>query len=494
MKTSKWLCIVLIYNIKDQQTITSESITVDKNLWIGSLKYTPLLAANIRLLFVVVQRNKVDHSIIETLILEKKDHENAYDRIDHNLSDNLILVDYNATVELFSFINSRYSAERKIMITLGHGSVFGMNYFDLYLPTGIKKSLLNHTTDIRQLDNFFSGIGEDKIENGYLKAIDKIDHKAGFELISSRQLISGNGDSKKYQLSNKELSQALKAFSKIEGGKHIDILVINNCFMQNIFAQYDYCDAVEYYVAPISGISYPGYNFLEILKNINDNPDVSIEKTAISFVSKEMIENHALYKKPRDNDFSKTAIDNRWFLQCVKLDDAMFANFKQQFASYINELYRIAKASRIMRLFVLDAFYSCYKYSEKSLPNLDLVDFRSFVFSLQDLVVRGNHGRIQEIDELLQFSKEILETITQLKFENYCGKDFLVDWENFNDKYLAATKQEAVSKIGLGFYLSKNLPDDSPLCEMLHTDNPFKPALIEQTNYFDFLKLMADDL
>ena len=147
-----------------------------------------------------------------------------------------------------------------------------------------------------------------------------------------------------------------------------------------------------------------------------------------------------------------------------------------------------------MRLFVSDTFYNCYKYSKKLFPNLDLIDFRTFAFSLQDLVVRGNHGRIQEIDELLQFSKEILETITQLKFENYCGKDFLVDQENFNDKYLAATKQEAVSKIGLGFYLFRNLPDNSPLCQMLHTDNPFKPALIEQTNYLNFLKLMADDV
>lgn len=494
MKTSKWLCVVLIYNIEEQPTIASESIAVDKNLWIGSLKYTPLLAANIRLIFVVVQRNKVDRTIIETLILEKKDHENAYDRIDHNLSDNLILVDYNATIELFSFINSQYSAERKILITLGHGSVFGMNCFDLYLPNAIKKSLLNNTTSIKELDNFFSGIGADKIENGYLKAVNKINYRSGFQFKSSKQLIKVDGDSKKYQLSNKELSQALKAFTKTEGGKHIDILVINNCFMQNIFAQYDYCDAVEYYVAPISGISYPGYNFLEILKNINDNPDGNTEKIASSFVSKEVIENHALYKRPLDNDFSKTAIDHRWFLQCIKLDDGLFATFKQQFASYINELYRIAKDSRAMRLFVLDTFYNCYKYSEKSLPNLDLIDFQTFVFSLQDLIVRGNHGRIPEVDKLLQSSKDILETIEQLEFKNYCGKDFLVDWENFNDKYLAATKQEAVSKIGLGFYLSRNLPDDSPLCQMLHSDNPFKPALIVQTNYLDFLKLMANDV
>ena len=147
-----------------------------------------------------------------------------------------------------------------------------------------------------------------------------------------------------------------------------------------------------------------------------------------------------------------------------------------------------------MRLFVSDTFYNCYKYSKKLFPNLDLIDFRTFAFSLQDIVVRGDNDRIPEVDKLLQFSKDILETIEQLEFKNYCGKDFLVDWENFNDKYLAATKQEAVSKIGLGFYLSENLPDDSPLCRMLHTDNPFKPALIEETNYLDFLKLMADGL
>ena len=68
-----------------------------------------------------------------------------------------------------------------------------------------------------------------------------------------------------------------------------------------------------------------------------------------------------------------------------------------------------------MRLFVLDASYNCYKYSEKSFPNLDLIDFRTFVFSLQDLVIRGNHCRIKEVDELLQFSKDILETIALWK-------------------------------------------------------------------------------
>ena len=494
MKTSKWLCIVLIYNIEEEHTITAERTALDKNLWIGSLKYVPLLAANLRLLFVVVQRNKLDRSTVETVIYEKKDHANAYDRIEHSLNDKLILVDYHATVALFSFINSRYSAERRIMITLGHGSVFSINYLQLNLPKAIKKSLHNNTTSIEDLNIFFNEIGQDKIANGYLKALDQIDQSTGFKLLTTKQVISADGESAQYQLSNKELSHALKAFSKNEGKKHIDILVINNCFMQNIFAQYDFCDAVAYYIAPISGISYPGYNFLQILKTINENPDVKTEKIANAFVSKEVIENHVLYKYPRNNDFSKLAIDNRWFLQCIKLDEKLYATFKLQFARYINELYRIAKEYRTMRLFVSDTFYSCYKYSEKSFPNLDLIDFRSFVFSLQDYIERGNDGRIEEVDEFLKFSKDILVTLALFEFENYCGKDFLVDWENFNDKYLAETKQEAICKIGLGFYLSKDLPDDSPLCKMLHTDNPFKPALIEETYYFDFLKLMADEL
>ncbi len=69
-------------------------------------------------------------------------------------------------------------------------------------------------------------------------------------------------------LRNDELSEVIKHWMN---GKHVSVLLMMNCWMMNLHTMFALRDCVDYLVAPVGDISYPGYNYREILEFIYRN-------------------------------------------------------------------------------------------------------------------------------------------------------------------------------------------------------------------------------
>ena len=168
--------------------------------------------------------------------------------------------------DLFKNISAQFTAPRKLIFTYGHGSVFGIfaqtqtiaavdNLFN-----SIKRKGLHRISLAREIATIFKAKALSKLQVG--------EHYIGYEndYITQTDL---DADTNRL-LSNEELAQAIKAsFGKI------DILIMNNCLMQNVYAQTAFKDAVGYLIAPQSGITYPGFDLQNIFTSFAPTPDIS---------------------------------------------------------------------------------------------------------------------------------------------------------------------------------------------------------------------------
>lgn len=206
---------------------------------------------------------------------------------------NMNITEFKDLNDLFIKVSSRFNCPRKLVFTYGHGSVFGLFAQTKIPPFVVEKtnaaknltaesiSFLKADTEILQPgDDVNKGLPRDYLgyENDYISYSDILNDKNNL-------------------LSNEELSDAIKnSFGKI------DILIMNNCLMQNIYAQAAFKDTVNYLIAPQTGITYPGFDLQTVF-------DAFTPAAANMDISKQIIESFRSSTEPVTKSYVIVAFD-----------------------------------------------------------------------------------------------------------------------------------------------------------------------------------------
>ena len=214
---------------------------------------------------------------------------------------------------LFNELKDKYSSDKVMVFTYGHGSVFGIFTYD-------PDTIVSHYYRVpgRSIPTYNDAVFPNPFYSLEHKEIDseskKNEHKLRFteteDLITLidqptslfQEIIetdTGNpiediniGVSRLPDpaetlpertfkiISNEDLAYAItNSFGKV------DFIVLNNCVMQNVYSQFALQDVTDYLIAPQTGVTNPGLNMRQIVKIIkyadkNDTND-SIAKKII---------------------------------------------------------------------------------------------------------------------------------------------------------------------------------------------------------------------
>lgn len=301
MPEHKWLLIFLVYSdITKETEPIPQSASVIKNYWYGY--YANVIHEILIKQVTITEDIKV---VIVNNIKDKRNNPIEFIRITEFAIEKKIIeseIEYDATwnfdkkddfTKLLSAIKDKYSDYQYTAIfTFGHGSAFGIfKNAANQIKNNIKKFQLDSLNNFEKTQ--FLDLSKSVQESiaFYQKNITKAD---GF----TRELNQKNADKKTFFaqietadgnifdiLTNEEFAEAISATFK-----KADILVMDNCLMQNVYAQYAFKDAVDYFIAPLSGIvlideTMIGFNLKEWFSNICDNQkNNSPEKIAHSLI------------------------------------------------------------------------------------------------------------------------------------------------------------------------------------------------------------------
>lgn len=467
--SSKWLVIFLFFSDKYKEDNGKDLSSIEKEIgsWKSSIRNLVLSdESSINIICATTRVSayfKESETHLETKFVVKENNQLLKFRKNSIGIKFAVNVGYITDfAENIRRIDEYYTGENRIVITLGHGSVFGIN---TVLRSVFEKK-------IRDQKRFAD------VRNPKTRESSSTLHKLKFNTTYN------DGT---YYLSNAEMAQTFKDKFKANGKpKPVDILVMSDCFMQNIFSQFDFHEAVDFFVAPISGISFPGYNISAAISNLQSNP--SIKEAADFFVKKQTVESHRLYKLPYMND-----IMDRWFVQSYKLDTNFQLQFKLKFDTLLAEINQIAEDNTLILEFIQTTLRDCYKYSELSLESLDMFDFQVFIKGLKLTLYLKNSGRIND-EVLINLIDDLVMLLSTQKFNYYIGANFLHDKGSFLDSredFNALYDSGDLANIGFGFYLPFSRTSDPKFFEFLKNKN-FSPLLIRNSKYLDLIDKMTN--
>ncbi|WP_315819741.1 clostripain-related cysteine peptidase [Paraflavitalea speifideaquila] len=218
------------------------------------------------------------------------------ENVDFKLSNQRDLEDYFKNKILI-----HYTADKYLLFTWDHSTQFGIFREDAttFIESKAHLEIANENIDrpIPQSKNYsFLVIDNNAIYNQATSSFDAacVMDKYNYHLKEQET----NGESiqegvspvkrgvitkpKHDKLSISELAQAIKwGF----GYKKIDLLIMMNCNMQFFDIGFTLSSAVDYLVAPLSTISFNGYNYKAIFEAINTQPEISPRKLACIAVS-----------------------------------------------------------------------------------------------------------------------------------------------------------------------------------------------------------------
>lgn len=395
------------------------------------------------------------------------------------------------------------SADRHIVITIGHGSIFGINLYsekhDLETKPQINKAFIElssqKTTSRLFPDFLLKKFESNKILAATLLQTRTLVAKIGIaDQVNDIVLKDAKWSTKSFTAEVPELNLTVltvteinEVFSSLLLSKPVDIFVFDNCLMQNIFTQFELSDKVDFLVAAQSGISYPGFNYAGIIKKICDDIEINTKTIAEDFVNKAMIESHAEFSL-----FKKDILE-RWCLNTVDLNKDIYKEIKTHFDNLFENLHQLItnndkKIRWEIRSIVVKVVNQLFGYNKHSLPKVKIIDLNIFLIFLKETVSENNILSVlqkQQLNSLL----DTLSTVTnQIILKPFVNKNFYTPEDNY---YL---DEDHTDKLGLGFLLplrktSERLVDH--LYEKLG-NTPYTPKFLQNSRYFDFVKCLWD--
>lgn len=251
-----------------------------------------------------IKKNRSKKTFATLSILSKKkkgDWLSAVDKLWRRGRPLKILTEAASVKKILLKLKKNFPANKHMIITAGHGSIIGINYYIPKLKPNVNESA--------------QAFIEEKLTGSSFK--------------DSGQLRQPLPEPDPYLLflANQEISEVL---SDVFRDKKVDVMVMYNCLMQNIFTQFDLRETVDWLVAPLSGISIPGFNYGNILNEININPEINAETVSELFINSIRAGNqYSLFK----ND-----IEGTWKVVAMQLGKKRYDLIQSRFHELLKEI------------------------------------------------------------------------------------------------------------------------------------------------------------
>ncbi len=394
-------------------------------------------------------------------------------------------------------------AERNMLITIGHGSIFGINLYnyddDVKTKSKLVESLIieknrfpitvNQKKYLEKIEADFLKYNIDLIEKDktFIESVKISNNKLFENIINDNSLnellvaipvteIEINESLKVFMLTNKEIDICIKDI--FNNQKKLDILVLDSCLMQNIFTQYELKESVDYLIASQSGITFPGHNYMGVIKKIIDNPSLDTKIVANSF--KTEIKQHPAYNK------FKPQIEATWCFSTIKLDKLKLEDILIKFNDLFE--YFISQPSKDSKLFLFDVKNvqsRMFKYDAYSLQgSACMVDIRVFFKALYAETSK-EHPQLKKILEKLNALNQALTSfyneIVFFKAEKLYNDNIFGKVDNETDEYIK------LLSAGIPFPIKQDNIFTLLKLILKKKENPHKPNFLNKTFYEDFI-------
>ncbi len=466
----EWLIIILVYNNsyydEDFKGVPGYvTMEAQKNSMFRAIKDS-VPSSEIK---VILVETRFYNSKIVTNVVEKKGNKLETIERPEDGDEPSTMATEGSVESLLKIVLNQFKAKRHIVVTFGHGSIFGINFTSTSTKDlSIQRSYFDFN---KQQQEYFDGIPVEDYpeEKAWFKGSSKILEKEFEELKTTKfaEFDLGN-DVSVALLTNQELAQSIKAVFK---SKKVDVLVMYNCLMQNVNTQYDLRQAVDYLVAPESGICHPGYNYRGVLNELANDVKMDNKTVAGLFCDKEIVRGHRRYK------LFETDIENTWYINSIQLDERKYDELKKRFTAFIDEILNLKRNNDQIFRSLNDTINQIFGYSHYCIPDAKVVDMHVFLTQL-----RKKASNNQDIQGILRPIDELIEVLSSIDNEFFCGRDFYP----FDQFYV---DQELNVKKGFGFFIPRK-PTKKLLFDKLFegTILPYMPGIWENTSYVKFVQ------
>ncbi|MBS1605293.1 MAG: hypothetical protein JST42_21695, partial [Bacteroidetes bacterium] len=304
----------------------------------------------------------------------------------------------------FKYIYNNISAKRRMLISFSHGAAFGINWdIGRVERPGPTTNPVTTTTSpaITTISNqyfFLDNNDVQQIEANYIDGIAPPDERTRKSIRKGELLL----DKSKQFCSKLELlwiSDVAKALKELLGGEKIDLLVMNNCYMQNFETGYILHEVANYMLAPEGSMDGTGYDYKSLMERINDKPDIDLEE-----LFKDIIADYVLYYRARnlEDSLSKQAIfiNN---LQVYPKALELYGRFLDILSANLDDIRPVLQNLRERKILYVSADVDNYPASNY----LDLVDAYQWVKLVLDRLKDSLFKDSSLPDEFVALGKEM---------------------------------------------------------------------------------------
>jgi hypothetical protein len=251
---------------------------------------------------------------------------------------------------------------------------------------------------------------------------------ADFEIENNKRLLF---------LSNQEIFEVLH---RVFQPNKIDVLVMYNCLMQNTFTQYELRNAVDWLVAPLSGISLPGFNYKAVINKISERPDTISSEEVASFFVKTITKGNNYNKYKED-------IQGTWKITAEKLNNGHQELICEKFNSFFRRVNDLSEADNRIIYCLYETGRFLFNYSNYCLPSIRVVDLGVFLLYLKDKIIREYNlfeDLILEIDDLQKAINLPERKVVVFKGTGFYNKDGDINYKEHEKLYENAVANTAL--------------------------------------------------
>lgn len=204
----------------------------------------------------------------------------------------------------FSYIYSRVKAKRRILISFSHGAAFGINA-DLgkviridadgnpvVSPESLAKGITVTSNHFAYLDKKDIATIEQMPQWAPLSSTDK-------DLINKGEVPLDKNSRACKRVEMVWINDLADTLKSCLGKEKIDLLILNNCYMQCFDTGYLLREIVDYILAPEGSLDAIGYDYGTLMKKINKKPP----EYDVLRLAKETVDDYVAFYKAQDNVF-----------------------------------------------------------------------------------------------------------------------------------------------------------------------------------------------
>jgi hypothetical protein len=472
----EWLIIFLVYNnnyydLESQDTTDYYTMKEQTQFILNQIRNTKY-SKKVKTIFVEIEiKNKKkeentktsDSNPVATLsILRKKKGTwlSAVDGIWREREPVDTMTNTFSLEKVLTRLKDKYNANKHMVITAGHGSILGINY---YMPKLLPKVDRENKTDIEKiLKKEANKSGDDK-------------NQLEFDL----NPISGVVADDLLFLSNEEITEAIKNVFK---EKKVDVLVMYNCLMQNIFTQYELRENVDWLVAPLSGISIPGFNYGAILNEISANPSITGELVSELFINSIRAGNYYTSFK---NDIEKT-----WKISAVKINKDNHKLIQEKFENLFLEINNISKIDIRIIYCINETIRFLFNYSLYCLNGINNLDLGIFLKFFSE-TIKSSYKKYSTLLPLIEnLQNELTLQSSQYVFEGtnfYSSSHLYLESNPGYKKYISNTSLLFPFRIFQSDLIDAIYNEDNYLDVVTHKKCNI-PTFLNTTNYAQVIR------